>query len=132
MDKEVLVLPTETTLDQLLRRSDLAGRLAHVVVATGKRIKGVQRINTSLRQSHIGTDAATTLGQIAHRDFTVARQDDIIFDVIDRMTRHKAAMAVIVRGPHRIPRASDVVGVITKEHIADSVAESVRSYPKGT
>jgi hypothetical protein len=27
-----------------------------------------------------------------------------------------------------VPRNSDVVGVITKEHIADEVADSVRMY----
>jgi len=36
-------------------------------------------------------------------------------------------MIVVVRGGG-VPRAADVVGVITKEHIADSVAESVRPY----
>ena len=37
-------------------------------------------------------------------------------------------MAVVVRG-HGVPRAGDVAGVITKEHVADSVASSVKVYP---
>ena len=36
-------------------------------------------------------------------------------------------MAVVVRG-NGAPSASDVLGVITKEHVADSVALSVRPY----
>jgi CIC family chloride channel protein len=36
-------------------------------------------------------------------------------------------MAVVVSGGH-VPRADDVVGVMTKEHIADSVAASIRPY----
>jgi CIC family chloride channel protein len=36
-------------------------------------------------------------------------------------------MAIVVRGG-RVPRADDVVGVITKEHVADSVAASIRPY----
>jgi len=36
-------------------------------------------------------------------------------------------MAVVVRG-NSVPRASDVLGVITKEHVADSVALSVLPY----
>ena len=37
-------------------------------------------------------------------------------------------MALVVRG-RGVPRRSDVVGVITKEHVADSVASSVKVYP---
>ena len=38
-------------------------------------------------------------------------------------------MGVVVDGTGR-PRADDVVGVITKEHIADEVGRSVRMYPR--
>jgi hypothetical protein len=43
------------------------------------------------------------------------------------LTAH-AAMAVVVKSTRRIPQADDVVGVISKEHIADSVATSVAPY----
>jgi CIC family chloride channel protein len=69
-------------------------------------------------------------GAIGQRDFTVARADDIMYDVIGRMARRKGSMAVIVRGSRCIPRA-DIVGVVTKEHVADSAAEAVKVYPKG-
>jgi CIC family chloride channel protein len=50
-----------------------------------------------------------------------------VFDAIRRMWRRGRAMGVVVSGG-RMPRADDVVGVITKEHIADSVAASIRPY----
>ena len=37
-------------------------------------------------------------------------------------------MALVVRG-RGVPRPGDVAGVITKEHVADSVASSVKMYP---
>jgi CIC family chloride channel protein len=43
------------------------------------------------------------------------------------MWQRGAMMVVVVRGNGK-PSASDVLGVITKEHVADSVAESVRPY----
>jgi CIC family chloride channel protein len=52
-----------------------------------------------------------------------------VFDVIARLGRRKAVMGVVVEGLGR-PRASTVVGVITKEHIADEVINSVRIYPR--
>lgn len=70
----------------------------------------------------------SALRDIASRDFTIARENDIVFDVIQRMWRHKAVMALVVRGTG-MPRAADVIGVVTKEHVADSVANSVKIYP---
>jgi CIC family chloride channel protein len=46
------------------------------------------------------------------------------------MWRKHAVMTVVVKG-HGVPRGEDVVGVITKEHVADSVASSVSLYPRG-
>jgi CIC family chloride channel protein len=43
------------------------------------------------------------------------------------MWRHGASMAVVIRAEGE-PKPSDVVGVITKEHIADSVAASIKPY----
>ena len=50
-----------------------------------------------------------------------------MFNVIGRMWRRNASMIVVVRGKG-VPHAADIIGVITKEHVADSVAESVRPY----
>ena len=65
---------------------------------------------------------------IASRNFTIVREDDIVFDVIQRIWRKQAVMALVVRGSG-MPRPEDMVGVITKEHVADSVASSVKVYP---
>jgi CIC family chloride channel protein len=45
------------------------------------------------------------------------------------MWRNHAFMAVVVRGPG-MRGAEDVLGVITKEHVADSVASSLKIYPR--
>ena len=39
------------------------------------------------------------------------------------MWRRNAIMAVVLRG-------GEVAGVITKEHVADSVADSIKAYPE--
>ena len=51
-----------------------------------------------------------------------------MFNVIGRMSRESAVMVVVLRGTGLVPRASDVVGLITKEHIADSVSDSISPY----
>ncbi len=50
-----------------------------------------------------------------------------MFDVVPRMGRRDDAMAVVVKGRGH-GRPSEIVGIISKEHIADSVAESIKPF----
>jgi CIC family chloride channel protein len=104
------------------------GRMRHVAVVDDDHIVGVLRINMALRQASERSQSNVRLRDIASRDFTIVREDDIVSDVIRRMWRRGASMALVVRG-HGVPRARDIAGVITKEHVADSVAGSVEVYP---
>jgi CIC family chloride channel protein len=128
MDTDVHLAPAEMTFDAFLALPDHAGRMRHIVVTEGNRIHGVLRINTALRQASEGAHSSVTLGTLASRRFTIVREEDIVFDVIRRIWRKQAVMAVVVHG-RGVPRPADVAGVITKEHVADSVASSVKVYP---
>ncbi len=129
MDTDIQVLSAEASFDDYLRQPEHAGRLRHVVVTDKGHLYGVIRVNTGIRRGLEGTHTGVSLGDVSSRNFTVVREDETAFDVIRRMWRRNAMMAVVVRG-HGIPRGSDVAGVITKEHVADSVADSVKSYPQ--
>jgi CIC family chloride channel protein len=129
MDRDVLVLPAEASFDEFLRRPEHDGRLRHVVVTRQGRIFGVIRVNTSLSRGLEGTRTGITLGDVASRAFIVVGEDEVVFDVIERMWRKHGTMTIVVEG-HGVPRGDDVVGVITKEHVADSVARSVQIYPR--
>jgi len=98
------------------------------VVVDGRRILGVLRVNTSLRQASEGAGSAIKLRDIASRNFAVVREDDVVFDVIRRIWRKRALMAIVVCG-RGVPRPESVAGVITREHVAESVATSVEVYP---
>jgi CIC family chloride channel protein len=128
MDRNALVLPAKMGFDEFLRRPELSAQMQHVVVFEGDRIVGVQRVNVGLRRGLAGTGAGITLGEVARKEFTIAREEDVLFNVIQRMWRRGATMAVVVRGAARKPRAGHVVGVISKEHVADSVADSIKGY----
>ena len=127
MEKDFQLLPRATGFDEFLRMPAKQGTLQHIVVTDGDRIVGTLRVNTALRQGLEGAYTGVTLGSIANERFTIAHEGDIMFDVLQRFWRRKGAMIVVVRGTG-VPRASDVVGILTKEHIADSVAESARPY----
>lgn len=129
MDSDIEVLPAEASFDEYLRQPEHAGRLRHVVVTDAGHIYGVIRVNTGLRRGLESAHTGVSLRDVASRNFTVVREDETAFDIIRRMWRKNAIMAVVVRG-RGVPRGDDVAGVITKEHVADSVADSVRAYPK--
>jgi CIC family chloride channel protein len=116
------------SFDSFLSQPDHGGRMRHVAVTEGHRILGVLRVNTALRHASEGTHSSVTLRDIASRNFTVVREDDIVFEVIQRIWRKHAVMALVVTG-RGVPRPTNIAGVITKEHVADSVASSVKNYP---
>jgi chloride channel protein, CIC family len=129
MDADIQVLPADASFDDYLRQPEHAGRLRHVVVIEKGHIYGVIRVNTGLRRGLEAAHTGVSLRDVASRNFTVVRENETAFDVIRRMWRRGAIMAVVVRG-HGVPRGSDVAGVITKEHVADSVADSIKAYPE--
>jgi CIC family chloride channel protein len=127
MDKDFQILPRDMEFDAFLSQPGHNAPFRHIVVADGEKIVGTVRVNTALRRGLEGAYTGVTLGDVASTVFTIAHEEDIMFGVINRFWRKKATMIVVVRGKG-VPRASDVAGVITKEHVADSVAESVRPY----
>jgi CIC family chloride channel protein len=127
MEKDVTILPADADFDAFLRQHANEPGFRHVVVTRGNHIAGVVRVNTSLRRSVEQAYSGVHLGDVAQRHFTIAREADIMFDVVQRMARHDAAMAVVVKGKGR-GRPSEIVGIISKEHIADSVAASIKPF----
>ena len=99
----------------------------HVVVARGNHLIGVVRINVGIRRGIEAAYSGVTMGTIAQRNFTLARENDIVFDIVQRMSRRDAGMAVVIKTGGR-GRPSEVVGIISKEHIADSVADSIKPF----
>ena len=132
METDVPILPAEMSLDEFLLLPENKGAIRHVVVTRGNRISGVVRINTGIRQQLARTQTGVTLGDVARKDFTIVQEEDAVFDVIRRMSGRGVTMALVVDVPNKrtIPRPSQIRGVITKEHVADSVAKTVSIYPR--
>ncbi len=127
MQSDVAIADAATTFAAFLGMSASAGGLRHVVVTRGGRIAGVLRVNIDLRRAVGAAGADVTLGELARRDFTVVREDAATFDVIARMRRKRATMALVIpRAGY--PEPAHILGVITKEHIADNVADSIALY----
>ncbi|HUO55047.1 MAG TPA: chloride channel protein [Rhodoblastus sp.] len=129
MERDAILLPHDVAFDAFLRNPDYSGGMRHVVVTRGDRIVGVLRVNMELRRGLEQAYTGVRLGDVAQRNFTMVRANDIMFDVVARMARRRSMTAVVTNGRRR-PRARDVVGVVTREHIGDSVAEGLLPYGK--
>lgn len=127
MDRDALVLPAETPLSAVLEPSRPGQSLRHIVTVRDGRIVGVLRVNAALHATLAAGNDSATIGEVAIANFATVGAQDVMFDVIGRMSSTQASMAVVVRlsGPQERP---DVLGVISKDHVADSVAESIRPY----
>ncbi len=129
MDRDFLLVEESEKFARFLQLSDGLSGLRHVVVTRGNLIVGVLRVNSDLRRTVSAAGADVPMGTLARRNFTIVRQNAVMFDVIARLWRRHAVMGVVVDGTG-VPRRQNVVGVITKEHIADEVASSVSMYPR--
>jgi CIC family chloride channel protein len=127
MQTDVTLLPADADFDAFLRQHSSGAGFKYVVVTRGNHIAGVVRVNIGLRRGVEQAYSGVHLGDVAQRNFTLAREADIMFDVVQRMARHDASMAVVIKGNGR-GRPSEIIGVISKEHIADSVADSIKPF----
>lgn len=127
METDVLVLDHATPFREIVPRSE-GFLFRHVVVTRDDRILGVLRINIGLRRAVDQAESNITVAELAQRNFIVVTQHEIAFRVISRLWKQHAAMAVVVEqdDAHAPVR---VLGVIAKEHVADSVASSIRIFP---
>ncbi len=132
MNRDFLLLPAELTIGEIAEQYDARRALRPVVVTHGERIAAVAQIEIGTERSRSIFDKSARLGDVAHRDFILAREDAVMFDVIARLARRKAAAVLVVSraiGRSHVPRPEDVRGIITKERVADEVADSLEVYP---
>jgi chloride channel protein, CIC family len=127
MERDVTIMPAVADFDAFLRQHAAFDGFKHVIVTRGNHVVGVVRINTSLRRGVEAAYAGIRFGDVAQSNFTLARADDIMFDIVQRMARRDASMAIVASTDRRW-RVSQIIGIISKEHIADSVAESIKPF----
>jgi CIC family chloride channel protein len=126
MNSELPVYPDDMSVAEFDRAISARPQAArHVVVSRGHRIMGVVSVGEAKRIAGKAGGAGLSLGDLSDRQFTIAREKDVMFDVIKRMSRRGDKLALVVAESHGIPRADDLLGYITNDDIAESVAESL-------
>jgi chloride channel protein, CIC family len=127
MQKDITLLAADAHFDAFLRQHGEEHGLRYVVVTRGHHIAGIVRVNTSLRRGIEDSYSGIRLGDVVQENFTIARESDIMFDVVQRITRRDGVMAIVIKDRSR-GRPADVVGIISKDQIADSVGASIKPF----
>ncbi len=132
MTTDFEVRPADAMLDEVIGALAETGRPIYVVIADGKRFAGYIRLDPGFKLWR-SRDAGLRLGDVARNDYVLARPQDTVFDVIGRLARRGARLAIVMGGVNRIPRAADVVGFIALETMGEGVIENARAYaPQAT
>jgi CIC family chloride channel protein len=121
MEPSFILASAGTTLKQAIG-AEGPGDLRVIIVERDGRIVGLIPPRSGLwRQSQGNPDLLVET--FVESRLVICREDDLLSRVLARLRRHRSGAAIVFRGPDR-PRARDIVGVITKRAIADTVIDS--------
>jgi CIC family chloride channel protein len=121
MERRFIVAKAGTTLKEAIGAEDTDDLRAIIVEREG-RIVGLIPPRSGLWLESQGNPNLLVERFVESRA-AICRDVDLLSLVFARLKRHRSGAAIVFRGVHR-PRVHDIVGVITKRAIADTVIDS--------
>jgi CIC family chloride channel protein len=122
MEQRFIIAKAGTSLRDTMSKEDDTDDLRAIIVEREGRIVGLIPPRSGLwRESQSNPDLLVE--RFVESRAVICRDVDLLSLVLARLRRHRSGAAIVFRGVHR-PRAADIVGVITKRAIADTVIDS--------
>jgi chloride channel protein, CIC family len=122
MERRFHLVEAGTTLQDALSEEEVEDDLRAIVVEREGRIVGLVPPRSGLwREARINPGAL--IDRFVEAPPALCRDTDLLSMVLPRLKRHRAGAAVVFHGAGR-PRARNVVGIVTKRAIADSVIDN--------
>ena len=121
MERRFILAKAGTSLKEAISAED-PGDLRVIIVERDGRIVGLIPPRSGLWRESQG-DPNLLVERFVESRVVICRDDDLVSRVLARLRRHRAGAAIVFRGADR-PRAREIVGVITKRAIADTVIDS--------
>jgi chloride channel protein, CIC family len=122
MERRFILAKAGTTLNEAVD-AEVEDDLRAIVVEREGRIVGLVNPRSGLwREAR--TNPTALVDRFVEKRPALCRDTDLLSLALVRLKRHRSGAAIVFHGDGR-PRASDVVGVITKRAIADAVIEDV-------
>ena len=121
MERRFILAKAGTSLKEAISAEE-PGDLRVIIVERDGRIVGLIPPRSGLWRESQG-DPNLLVERFVESRVVICRDDDLVSRVLARLRRHRAGAAIVFRGADR-PRAREIVGVITKRAIADTVIDS--------
>jgi len=121
MERRFVVARAGTSLKEAISAEE-PGDLRVIIVEREGRIVGLIPPRSGLWRESQG-DPNLLVERFVESRVVICRDDDLVSRVLARLKRHRAGAAIVFHGADR-PKASNIVGVITKRAIADTVIDS--------
>ncbi len=122
MEKRVIGIQMDMTINEVLKEYGESGILSFVV-SEGNTVVGVVTMKYLLRQ----LDKDVTVGEVMSAEYVVAKENDVLFNIIGKMRKRRCPTALVTLNG-KCASISDVVGIITKEEIAEAAADQVELF----
>jgi CIC family chloride channel protein len=121
MERRFILAKAGTTLKQTISAEDTDDLCAIIVEREGRIVGLIPPRSGLWRESQ--SNPNLLVERFVESRAVICRDVDLLSLVFARLKRHRSGAAIVFRGVAR-PRARDIVGVITKRAIADTVIDS--------
>jgi CIC family chloride channel protein len=121
MERRFILAKAGTTLKQAIGAEETDDLLAIIVEREGRIVGLIPPRSGLWRESQ--SNPNLLIERFVESRAVICRDVDLLSLVFTRLKRHRSGAAIVFTGVNR-PRASDIVGVITKRAIADTVIDS--------
>jgi CIC family chloride channel protein len=122
MERRFIIAKAGTSLRDTMSKEEDTDDLRAIIVEREGRIVGLIPPRSGLwRESQ--SNPNLLVERFVESRAVICRDVDLLSLVFARLKRHRSGAAIVFRGVHR-PRIVDIVGVITKRAIADTVIDS--------
>jgi len=133
MDTRLVTVPAGATLDGFVRSAARQDPVTHFLVVDGEEVVGVLTHRAAMA-ALAEPERKLTMGVLAGGDFIEVPEDVTMFEVMTRLRLNRASVALVTRkGAKGEPApetaaAADVVGIIGKDRIADTLVEAIELF----
>ncbi len=121
MERRFIVAKAGTTLREAIGWEDVDDLRAIIVEREGRIVGLIQPRSGLWREG--ASNASRLVDDFLEKQIVVCRDVDLLSLALARLKRHRSGAAIVFHGENR-PRVSDIVGVITKRAIADTVIDN--------
>lgn len=122
MDTNIIVVPADTPIAAAKAALDDDGKI--MILERQGRIAGVVHPGMlAAAEEDLGAPPEPTLDGIAEKRVMVAREDEILHNILTRMAKRRSDTVLVVANSRGIPRAADVRGILGREQIGACILD---------